>query len=305
MEYEIENQAETAIIDIFYKDTERLNSIISQINKGTLQTLTTKCEDLQGSTFISGGKIGISNTGMECNQQSKEENKKIIEENRLIQDFSIIDLLQTLNLETINSLTGLMLADLVILEGSLKLQNYKAISNALPLLTPYYEIFENGEDLQLNQMNIELFALKKTNPKTPEIKAQIKNLESKINTHKNNYNTGKKIISFLPHILPFLPNGLGFELTLENNITLNGVLKDKYLIDSEEIILTTYNSNLPGKWKILGIIDSIDDEPTDQDLNSPLNVINNITTFFKKMLSPNPIKGIIKPILIFRDLNIK
>ena len=31
MEYEIENQAETAIIDIFYKDTERLNSIISQI----------------------------------------------------------------------------------------------------------------------------------------------------------------------------------------------------------------------------------------------------------------------------------
>ena len=52
MEHENENQTETALIDIFYKDTEPLNSIISQINKGTLQSLTTKSEDLQGSTFF-------------------------------------------------------------------------------------------------------------------------------------------------------------------------------------------------------------------------------------------------------------
>ena len=305
MEYENENQAETALIDIFYKDTERLNSIISQINKGTLQSLTTKSEDLQGSNFYSGGKVGIPGSGLECNQQTKEENKRIIEENRLIQDFSIIDLLQTLNLEVIDSITNDMLADLVILEGSLKLQNYKAISNAMPLLTPYYQLFENGEDLRLNNMNIELTTLKKTNPKTQEIKNKIKNLESQIRTYKHNYDAGKKIISFMPNILPFLPKGLGFEITLKNNLTFNGVLKDKYLIDSEEIILTTYNTNLPGQWKIFGIIDSIDERTESEDLSNPINAINNITTFFKKMLSPNPIKGVIKPILIFRDLNIK
>ena len=106
MEHENKNQTETALIDIFYKDTERLNSIISQRNKGTLQSLTTKSEDLQGSTFYSGGKVGIPGSGLECNQQSKEENKKIIEENRLIQDFSVIDLLQTLDLEVIDSVTN-------------------------------------------------------------------------------------------------------------------------------------------------------------------------------------------------------
>jgi hypothetical protein len=305
MEHENKNQTETALIDIFYKDTERLNSIISQINKGTLQSLTTKSEDLQGSTFYSGGKVGIPGSGLECNQQSKEENKKIIEENRLIQDFSVIDLLQTLDLEVIDSVTNDMLADLVILEGSLKLQNYKAISNAMPLLTPYYQLFESGEDLRLNNMNIELTTLKKTNPKTTEIRNKIKSLESEISTYKHNYDVGKKIISFMPNILPFLPKGLGFEITLKNNLTFNGVLKDKYLIDSEEIILTTYNTNLPGYWKILGIIDSIDDATESKDLSNPINAINNITTFFKKMLSPNPIKGIIKPILIFRDLNLK
>lgn len=305
MEHENKNQTETALIDIFYKDTERLNSIISQINKGTLQSLTTKSEDLQGSTFYSGGKVGIPGSGLECNQQSKEENKKIIEENRLIQDFSVIDLLQTLDLEVIDSVTNDMLADLVILEASLKLQNYKAISNAMPLLTPYYQLFESGEDLRLNNMNIELTTLKKTNPKTTEIRNKIKSLESEISTYKHNYDVGKKIISFMPNILPFLPKGLGFEITLKNNLTFNGVLKDKYLIDSEEIILTTYNTNLPGYWKILGIIDSIDDATESKDLSNPINAINNITTFFKKMLSPNPIKGIIKPILIFRDLNLK
>lgn len=304
MEYEIENQAETAIIDIFYKDTERLNSIISQINKGTLQTLTTKCEDLQGSTFISGGKIGISNTGMECNQQSKEENKKIIEENKLIQDFSIIDLLQTLNLQTLDKQSNPMLADLVIFEGTLKLQNYTAISTAIPLLSPFYELSNPSENLKLSQMRIELTTLKKTS-KTPEVRTKIKSLEKEINDYNREVENTKKIMDFMPNIIPFLPKGLGFELTLSDNSRLNGVLKDKYLIDNEEIILTTYNTNLPGTWKILGIVDSVEDTSEAIDPSNPLSSINGITAFFKSLLSPNPIKGVIKPILIFRDINIK
>lgn len=306
MEHENENQTETALIDIFYKDTERLNSIISQINKGTLQSLTTKSEDLQGSTFYSGGKVGIPGSGLECNQQSKEENKKIIEENRLIQDFSVIDLLQTLDLEVIDSVTNDMLADLVILEGSLKLQNYKAISNAIPLLMPFYDMFgKKDNDLKIKEANIELTSLKKINPRTPEIREKIKLLENNIKSLNHNSDNLKNLFSFMPNILPFLPKGLGFEITLKNEMTFNGVLKDKYLIDSEEIVLTTYNTKLPGKWKILGVIDSIDDSNEEQDPSNPITVINSITTFFKLMLSPSPIKGVIKPILIFRDLNIK
>lgn len=37
------------LIDIFYKDTYRLDSIISQINNGALQSVTTKTDKTQSS----------------------------------------------------------------------------------------------------------------------------------------------------------------------------------------------------------------------------------------------------------------
>ena len=305
MEFENTNTPEASLIDIFYKDTERLNSIISQINKGTLHSLTTKSEDLQGSSYLVEGHLGISSSNAGCSNQAKEENKRTIEEVRLIEDFSVIDLLQNLNLQVLNAVTEQMLSNLVVVEGTIVLQNYKAITNAMPLLTPFYNSFGNADDLKLKELNIELAASKRINRKPPEIRNKIKSLEEDIRTLKANIEATKNIASFMPNILPFLPHGLGFEVTLENNMIFNGVLKDKYLIDSEEIILTTYNSNLPGTWKILGIIDSIDNTDDVNDIENPLSMINGVTTFFKKMLSPRPINGVIKPILIFRDLTIR
>ena len=40
---------EQALIDIFYLDSYRLNSLISQLNNGALQAVTTMTENSQGS----------------------------------------------------------------------------------------------------------------------------------------------------------------------------------------------------------------------------------------------------------------
>lgn len=61
MDYTETNQTETSqqLIDIFYKDTYRIDSLISQINNGALQTVTTKTDKTQGSTSFNTGSIPI------------------------------------------------------------------------------------------------------------------------------------------------------------------------------------------------------------------------------------------------------
>ena len=55
------NQKETSrhLIDIFYKDDYRLNSLISQINNGALQSVVTKTDKTQGSVSDFTGSLGV------------------------------------------------------------------------------------------------------------------------------------------------------------------------------------------------------------------------------------------------------
>ena len=50
---------EEPLIDIFYKDTYRLNSLVSQINQGALQSVTTTLDDSQGSIHSTKANVGI------------------------------------------------------------------------------------------------------------------------------------------------------------------------------------------------------------------------------------------------------
>ena len=52
-------EASQQLIDIFYKDTYRIDSLISQINNGALQTVTTKTDKTQGSASFSAASEGI------------------------------------------------------------------------------------------------------------------------------------------------------------------------------------------------------------------------------------------------------
>ena len=55
------NQEETSrhLIDIFYKDDYRLNSLISQINNGALQSVVTKTDKTQVSVSDFTGSLGV------------------------------------------------------------------------------------------------------------------------------------------------------------------------------------------------------------------------------------------------------
>lgn len=308
MEYENENQEEINLIDIFYKDTERLNSIISQINKGTLQNLTTKSEDLQGSTFNSGGKLGIAGSGLECNQQSKEENKRIIEENRLIQDYLTIDLLNNLNLETLTCISDALLAKLVVVEGTLALQNYKAVSSIIPLVSSFSSLMKQPELNKLAKLEEDRKNLNAQKSADKTIKESLNCINAEIKALKDSLKQQDEIFKCLPSLSPILPKNIGFNITLEDNHCFKGVLKENFLIDNDEILFATYNSNLPGKWKVLGIIDSINNKLEIQHMenfkNNPLSAINGINSFFRQLVYPQKADGIIKPILIFRDLNV-
>ena len=50
---------EQALIDVFYLDSYRLNSLISQMNSGALQAVTTTTENSQGSISSTKGSIGF------------------------------------------------------------------------------------------------------------------------------------------------------------------------------------------------------------------------------------------------------
>lgn len=308
MEHKNENQEEINLIDIFYKDTERLNSIISQINKGTLQNLTTKSEDLQGSTFNSSGKLGIAGSGLECSKQGKEETKRIIEESRLIQDYLTIDLLNNLNLETLTHISDALLANLVIVEGTLTLQNYKSVATIMPLVSSFAPLMKRPDLNKLAALEEERKKLnaQKSSDKTKQ--ESLNRINAEIKTLKDSLKEQDEIFKLLPSFAPILPKNIGFNITLSKNHCFKGVLKENFLIDSDEILFATYNSNLPGKWKVLGIIDSIGNNLEIQDMenlkNNPLSAINGINSFFRQLVYPQKADGIIKPILIFRDLNV-
>ena len=54
-----EDTKDLALIDFLYLDTNKLNSFISQINNGTLQSVSTKSSTMQGSNNSYGGNAGL------------------------------------------------------------------------------------------------------------------------------------------------------------------------------------------------------------------------------------------------------
>lgn len=54
-----QEEASRHLIDIFYKDDYRLNSLISQVNNGALQSVVTKTDKTQGSVSDLTGSLGI------------------------------------------------------------------------------------------------------------------------------------------------------------------------------------------------------------------------------------------------------
>ncbi|MCI7267104.1 MAG: hypothetical protein MR545_07765 [Veillonellaceae bacterium] len=82
------NQEETSrhLIDIFYKDDYRLNSLISQINNGALQSVVTKTDKTQGSVSDLTGSLGMQNCLEEMAKLLKAKSSKTPDDKRKLRE---------------------------------------------------------------------------------------------------------------------------------------------------------------------------------------------------------------------------
>ena len=128
-------QEEQALIDIFYKDTYRLESIISQIDNGALQTVVTTMDSKQGSSSHIAGSIGVPSVlGSNAKNVTSESEEQHIQKTKKSLDDAIIDLLSKLGIAPQRNNFSKTCANLNIVTGNIALNNYNVISKIIPIL---------------------------------------------------------------------------------------------------------------------------------------------------------------------------
>lgn len=240
-------QEEQALIDIFYKDTYRLESIISQIDNGALQTVVTTMDSKQGSSSHIAGSIGVPSVlGSNAKNVTSESEEQHIQKTKKSLDDAIIDLLSKLGIAPQRNNFSKTCANLNIVTGNISLNNYNLIAKIIPILQNGNILFDNeiSEKVMLKK---QIDLLKSFTSKKKEIKEKIAMLEDIYYTQQMKVIKDEMIYDNLQAIVPFLPKGLGFTIKTSDGTILGGSLKTDYLIDSEEDILMNYGSTLPGE----------------------------------------------------------
>lgn len=300
------NQEETSrhLIDIFYKDDYRLNSLISQINNGALQTVTVKSDKTQGSSFSAKGSAGSSHILSACGEKKNSESiGRHIEETRKIGDDLLIKLIEQLGISP--QATGFTetYSNLNIITGTISLRNFKLISQIIPLFKDGMAIFDQNIQ-QKNEVEEILNFLKAKSHKTSEDKKLIKDMENELFSLKMKSISNTTIYDNLHVFLPFLPTGIGLEIEADDGTTFTGSLKSEYLIDSEEAIALNYGNRLPDKWNVLGIIDSRIMQGEENEENDFLRGLSKAMNEISRQLMSFKSQATIIPILIYRELTI-
>ena len=296
---------EQALIDIFYKDTYRLNSLLSQINNGTLRNIMTTSENSRNSISTTKGEIGIPKIASAGKTwDTSESEKRSIKETRTPLDDTISQLLQQLGLPTDTTSPQKVFSSLRVIQGEIALKNYKLFSELIPLVSDFAPLFD--EVLQRKQtLENNIAVLKKMSSKTREDKSLLQKLEKELVALKLRTNDEASMYKNLDIFLPFLPKGIGFEIRLSDNSVFTGNLKSEYLIDAEESIFLNYGERLPDKWNILGILDFTETDKTEPDANDPLTILSACMEKVSSMFFNQESKARIIPLLIYRELSVQ
>lgn len=297
-------QEEQAIIDIFYKDTYRLESIISQIDNGALQTVVTTMDSKQGSSSHIAGSIGVPSVlGSNAKNVTSESEEQHIQKTKKSLDDAIIDLLSKLGIAPQRNNFSKTCANLNIVTGNIALNNYNVISKIIPILQNGNILFDSEiSEKTIIKKHIDL--LKGLTSKTKEQKKMITELEAEYYKQQMKVMKDEMLYDNIQAFMPFLPKGLGFTIKTSDETIFGGSLKTEYLIDTEEDILMNYGSTLPGEWNILGIIDFKDKA---NDTTDSSDIMNNLSSSMQLSLDkifPQNKDATIIPLLIYRELNI-
>lgn len=295
---------EYPLIDFFYKDTYRLNSLISQINNGALQSVTTIKDNAQGSILSTKGSIGVQGfVSIGSDDNTSRSTKNSVQETKNPFDDSIIQMLDQLGLSPQLSFPQKIFSSLQVVQGTVSLKNYKMFSEIIPVISNLAPFFDEKMKKR-HQLEQYISMLKNKSSKSSEEKKQLKQWEEEFFKQKVLTASEDEIFKNLHMVLPFLPKGIGFEFRLDDDSILTGNLKSEYLIDAEESIFLNFGEALPHRWNVLGIVDYKDDNLADDNSN-PLAALSTIMKGISSMFFQSESKATVIPLLIYRDLNLE
>ena len=266
-----ENQAqagqdnETALIDIFYRDDARLNSLVSQISHGVEQEVTETLENENNIQVTRRANIGFSRAlGTSFLSDDAEKVKTALQTKKVTYDEIAQRLLAALNIEPKLHSAETVFSQLDIFRGRITIINYKILFDIIPLYRKYASLISHG----------------------------LQGIES-ITHYMDTFDALKEIS----------PTGIGFELRMSDGSVFTGNLKAEYLVDTAEIVFSNYGDILPDVWNVLGIVDYKNARPLGTPTN-PVSAMLYASNQLKAVLSGNESKGTIIPILIYRELSV-
>lgn len=249
------------IIDFLYIDEDRVNSLISQINNGTLKEVN---QTIIATTTTKGQiKFGpniINKTNQETEASTSSALRKFDPYH-----YQLIELLNNLSIPITDEIPSQILGKLILIKATIRIRDSKNIKNSL-------SIFDAKGDP---------FKIKTTQDKFVKIKQAI-NLWANL---RNEAVTLTAVCS----------NGY-----------MTGVLNPQYLKIRSSDLSLMYTETLPGEWLILGIADTVVQNPIYVKPDDSRASIDQALTELNKVLHTiNEIgKNTIIPIMIFRNIEI-
>ena len=257
-------------VDFIYRDTGVLSSLVAQLLPEVVKEVAVYQGSQVGSSSSMGTDVKLVQADTSINSTEKQSIQKTIdpfEKNMLEIVNHIVSRVEDKDLTSIED------GEMIFASGTLFIRNYDTIRSVIPFL------LENN-----------MVPLDETGGNRAERRKQ-----------------GKTQAKFLEGIMKLIPLGLELELRTFDGSRFTGVLQKDYIGISPDDLLRLYGTELPGEWSVLGIVDR-SKKSYIQELEHPdsslQNIVDQYAEAIKITLQSQKIDYVIKPIVIFRNVNI-
>lgn len=253
----------SALVDFLYRDSSRIDSLFSQLFQGSLKEVAATSACANKQTNGVEGSI----PGVVKGGFSGEETiTETIAKKIDPYDQNILDLLSNFDLMTENSqaLRNDDIGKVALLNGQIKIRDYKSLKNSMPVVF------------------------------------QVAPMLGYFGQTKKEFEKLSKLIQGMIDIIPL---GLELEFTTSQQEVLIGNLKTDCFSDSPQDLMRIYGNNMPGEWKILGVVDALNTNNQGDNGASVRASLDGFANMIKGIYSTDNIKFSISPIVIFRELN--
>lgn len=235
-----------ALIDFLYLDTNKLNSFISQINNGTLQSVSTKSSTMQGSNNSYSGNASIPAVAQASTSRSASSsnvNEEILNYNPYHSQY----------VEILNDLLS------------------------------YIQEFDSSNDYDHTLCFFEGAIQIRSAVITDRILRA--NLKHKKAINGKWGNEEERNIKCMLDFNLCIGEDITFNILSNNNLVASGTMDESFLFSPITQIVRGYAGNLPGDWHIVGIFDTWSPQEIDtnaspkfEDFTDYLYNINNTYT---------------------------